>query len=124
MSFKRAERVGPLIHELISEVLRKKLDDPRLQGVTFTKVKITPDLRVARVYFSLIGTDEQIAVVSQCLERTRPIFRRAIRENLDLRYLPELEFFYDKNIAYADHIEQVLQEIRRRETPPDEEPPT
>jgi ribosome-binding factor A len=119
MSTKRAERVGPLICEEIATVLSRKLDDPRLKGVTITQVRMTPDLKVARVFYSRIGDDEQIKAAGEGLARAAGVFRRALRDNLDLRSIPELEFHYDKNIAYADHIEQVLHEIHRREQDPE-----
>jgi len=121
MSIKRAQRVGPLIHEEISEVLVKRLDDPGLARLTITRVKMTPDLKIARVYFSVIGGDEVIEAASKALDRARGVFKRAISQNLSLRYLPELEFFYDRNIAHADRIEQILHEINSREGAPEDE---
>jgi len=115
MSIKRAERVGPLIHEEISEVLIRKLDDPGLKRVTFTRVKMTADLKIARVYFSVIGDEKEINGSTQALNRAKGIFKRAIGKNLDLRYLPELEFHYDQNIAHADRVEQILKEIHQKD---------
>lgn len=113
--------MGPLIHEEISEVLVKRLDDPGLARLTITRVKMTPDLKIARVYFSVIGGDEVIEAASKALDRARGVFKRAISQNLSLRYLPELEFFYDRNIAHADRIEQILHEINSREGAPEDE---
>jgi len=120
MAFKRSERVGPLICEELSEFMLKKLSDPRLAGVTFTRVNVTADLKIARVYFSRLGSDEEIAEAAAALAGARKLFKRTLRENLDLRYLPELEFHHDRNPAYADRIERLLQEIHSRTPKPDD----
>lgn len=112
MTVKRADRVGPLICEEVAITLQK-LDNPHLVGVTITRVKMTADLRVARVFFSLIGDEEKITRARNGLISARGIFRRALRENLDLRYLPELEFQYDKNLEHADRIDQLLRELHK-----------
>jgi len=118
MAVKRTERVGPLICEEISRLLVKKLEDPRLKGVTFTRVKMTKDLKIARAYFSVIGDQEKIEAAA-ALERARGLFKKAIGQNLELRYLPELEFHYDQNIEYADRIERIIQQIHQQEQTPD-----
>jgi len=106
LSSKRAERVGSLILEEISRVLIAKLRDPRLVGVTFTRVNVTPDLKVAHVNFSVIGDEEKIAQAAEALAGAKGVLKRALAP-LKLRYLPDLEIHYDPNLAYADHIDQV-----------------
>ncbi len=121
MGYNRSERVGPLIFEEISRVLVNKLEDPRLKGLTFTKVKMTKDLRVARIYYSLIGDDDAIEAAGAALEGARGKFKRAIGDNLNLRYMPDLEFFYDRNVAHADRIGRILEEIHRGSAAPESE---
>jgi bifunctional oligoribonuclease and PAP phosphatase NrnA len=115
MTTKRAERVGPSIFEEISQLLVFKLEAPRLKGVTLTKVNMTADLRLARVNFSLIGDQNKIAGALEAFTRAKGVIRRAIGENITLRYLPDLEFFYDPNPAYADKIDRLIQEIHHQE---------
>ena len=115
MAVKRTERVGPLIFEEVSRVLRNRLSDPRLDGLTFTKVKMTADLKIARVYFSVIGSPEQVDLAKEALAGAKGVFKRAISRNLSLRYMPELQFYYDQNLEYADKIERVLREIKQQE---------
>jgi bifunctional oligoribonuclease and PAP phosphatase NrnA len=114
MTVKRADRVGPAIFEEISKLLVTKLEDPRLKGITLTKVKMTPDLRIARVNFSLIGGQPQIDAALAGFESARRIIRRAIADAVSLRYLPDLEFFYDPNPAYADKIDGIIREIHHQ----------
>jgi bifunctional oligoribonuclease and PAP phosphatase NrnA len=115
MTVKRAERVAPAIFEEISKLLITKLEDPRLKGITLTKVKMTPDLRIARVYFSLIGEPAQIDAAGEAFTSARRIIRRAIGDAIKLRYLPDLEFFYDPNPAYADKIDNLIREIHHQQ---------
>ena len=122
MPNKRADRVGQLILEEVSQVLITRLRDPRLVGVTFTRVKLTADLKIAHIYFSLIGGEEQIAAAAEALAGAKGVLKRALQP-LKLRYLPDLDFHYDPNLAYADRIDQVLREIHdrdKKENPPDE----
>jgi ribosome-binding factor A len=121
MAIKRAERVGPLILEEIAQVLITRLRDPRLQGVTFTRVAMTGDLKIARVYYSLMGESEAIAAAGEALAGAKGVFKRAIAA-LNLRYLPDLEFLYDPNLAYADRIDRVLREIHDQEQKTESEP--
>jgi len=102
-------------------MLLTRIEDPRLKGVSLTRVKMTSDLKIARVYFSMIADEPAIARAQQALEKAGRIFRRAIGDNLDLRYIPELEFFYDKNLDHAQRIETILKQIHDQEPPPDEE---
>lgn len=114
MANKRAERVGPLILQEVSQVLITRLRDPRLVGVTFTRVKVSADLKIAHLYFSLIGDETKIAAAGEALAGAKGVLKRALQP-LRLRYLPDLEFHYDPNLAYADRIDQVLHEIHERE---------
>jgi len=121
MAFKRADRVGPLIFEEISRELVYKLEDPRLKGVSFTKVEMTADLKIARVYFSMSGDEQMVAGARKSLDKAAGKFKKAIGSNLDLRYMPDLEFYYDKNLDHAQKIEKIIKEIHENEPGPDEE---
>jgi len=114
----RTERVSALILEEISRTL-VRLDDRRLRGVTCTHVKVSKDLRIAHVHYSLIGGEDLVKAAGEALARASGVFKRAIGENLDLRYMPELEFHLDKNIAHADRIERLLREIHEQEAAKD-----
>ena len=115
MSWNRSERVGPLIFEEISLLLFSKLEDPRLKGVSLTKVKITKDLKLARVYFSTMGNEEEIKAAQTALSNAKGKFKKVIGKNCNLRYIPELEFHYDRNLAYADKIDKILHEINKKD---------
>ena len=113
MAIKRADRVGPLIFEELSRLLIYKLEDPRLEGVTFTRVVISKDLRIAKAYFSLIGEQPQINDAEVALNRAKGLFKKAIGANLHLRYMPELQFHYDKNLDYAEKINRIIADVNK-----------
>ncbi len=103
-------------------MLTKKLEDPRLKGVTLTRLELTKDLKMARVYFSLIGEKHMVDEAARALEGARGVFKGAIGDNLDLRYIPELEFHFDRNPAHADRIDRIIKQINKESEGPEEEP--
>jgi ribosome-binding factor A len=115
MSRNRSERVGPLIFEEISRLLLNKLEDPRLKDVSLTKVKLTKDLKLGRVYFSVMGDKKQIKDAQTALSNAKGKFKNIIAQNCKLKYVPELEFHYDRNLAHASKINEILHKIHEQE---------
>jgi len=109
--YKRSEKVAEAIHELVSELLIKGLKDPRIGFVTITGVKITDDLHLATVYFTVIGSDEEKKSTTQGLQSARGFIRKEIGKSLHMRYVPELIFRYDDSVEYGNRIESLLKEI-------------
>jgi ribosome-binding factor A len=75
-------------------------------------VQISPDLQMARVYYTALGDDKARSATAQALERATPFLRRQIGSRLRLRRTPDLKFVYDPSIAGQDRIEQLLNELR------------
>jgi ribosome-binding factor A len=98
--------------------------DPGLGFVTITQVKVTPDLQVARVFYTALGDEKARRATARALERARPFLRRQIGERLRLRRVPELEFRYDMSIEHQDRIEQILQELHAADRPDEDTPDT
>jgi ribosome-binding factor A len=101
MDFKRADRVADLIKQEMSDILRREVHDPRIANITVTDVKLTDDLRSARIYFVELGKDRVSEGVEKGLAK--------------LRYIPELNFFYDPSFEYGSRIEKLLKEVRKDE---------
>jgi ribosome-binding factor A len=114
-SFKRADRVADLIKMEISDLLLKQVRDPRIGSVTITGVKVTDDLRAARVFFVELGKDQCGEEVRAGLARATGFLRRELGGRLRLRCVPELVFSYDPSFAYGNRIEKLLSEIHREE---------
>ena len=114
-SFKRADRVADLIRMEIADLLLKQVRDPRIGSVTITGVKVTDDLRTARVFFVELGKDECGPEVKAGLAKATGFLRRELGRRLQLRCIPELLFDYDPSFAYGDRIERLISEIHREE---------
>ena len=116
MDFKRADRVADLIKQELSAILRREVGDPRIANITVTDVKLTDDLRSARIYFVELGKDCLSADVEKGLSKAKGFLKRELGKRLQLRYIPELAFFYDPSFEYGSRIEKLLKEVRKDET--------
>ena len=109
----RLQRVNQLIREEISHLIQRELKDPRLGFVTVTEVDVAKDLRTAKVYVSVLGSESQRASTFEGLNGVAAHLRGRIGRALRLRAAPEIEFRNDESIAHAAHIEQLLAQVRR-----------
>jgi ribosome-binding factor A len=112
-SFKRAARVADLIKMEIADLLLKQVRDPRIGMVTITGVKVTDDLRTARIFFVEMGKDTCSAEVLTGLGKAKGFLRRELSRRLQLRHVPELLFTYDPSFDYGSRIDSLLMEIHR-----------
>ena len=112
MQGKRLERVNQLIKEEVSMLLQRELKDPRLGFVTVTEVDVTPDLKHAKVYVSVLGRDAQWTASFQALDSARGFVWSWLRRHLDLRVTPEIAFRPDRSMEHAAHIQSLLAELR------------
>ena len=115
MNFKRADRVGELILAEMSDILLRSVKDTRLNAVTITAVKVTDDLRNAKIYFVEMGKDELNEEILAGLTRARGFVRRELGHRLQLRFVPEILFVHDKSFGYGNRIERLLDQIARQE---------
>jgi ribosome-binding factor A len=113
MSVKRVRQVADMIQRQLSLALRQHIQDPRLADVTITDVAISPDLRVAKVYFTLVK-DSELAVAQAALDRATGHFRHIIATQLDLRYAPTLQFYYDETLAKAERLTKLIQQAEKK----------
>ena len=112
----RPDRVGEEIRHELSELLtRGAVHDPGVGFITLTRVKVSPDLQVARVFYTSMGDDAARRETSKALARATPFFRRHLGARLRLRRVPELEFRFDESIANQDRIEQILRDLHEEE---------
>ena len=121
-AYKRSDRVGDLIRqEVASILLHGELNDPRIGFVTITHVKMTPDLRDAKIYFSQLGTEKEKKESCAGLNSASGYLRRMLAKQLRLRCIPKVTFYYDETLEYSDHIGQVLHGIQDPEAEYDAE---
>ena len=114
MDYQRSERVGELLTEVIADVLREDIRDPRVTGVTITAAKVTKDLRQARIYFTILGgASENKDSVLAGLKSALGFIRARIGKQLKLRFVPAIEFFYDESVDEAQRIEKLLRQVKQ-----------
>ncbi len=111
-TYSRAERVGGLIQQTVSEILLRHVKDPRLKTATITHVKMTRDLKIARIYFVVPGGHQAAEAATEGFNSAAGYVKRALSSRLDLRYMPTLEFYYDDSFDYGSNIEKLLKSIR------------
>ena len=108
---RRPEKVAELIREEVSQIVGFELEDPRLERVTVTEVRVADNLRDARVYVVTEGSEEERAAALQALHKAAPYVRRQLGRSLNLRYTPELHFVRDTVEESAARVEALLQEL-------------
>jgi len=111
----RARRVGEQIQKEVSALLVKGLKDPRIGFVTITGVEVTPDLHLARVYFTVMGDATARAESEKGLKSSESFIRRELGRRLRMRYVPDILFQYDSSLDYGNRIESLIQEIHADE---------
>lgn len=111
MQGQRSQRVGESIQHEISALLLRGLKDPRIGFVTVTGVEMTPDLHLARVYYTVIGDDAVRKSTASGLKSAIPYIRQQLGKQLRMRYVPDLIFQYDTSIDYGIRIESLLREV-------------
>jgi ribosome-binding factor A len=112
----RPERVGQEIQAAVADLLtRGELRDPRIGYITLTGVKVSPDLRVAKIFYSMMGTEQQRADTAKGLEAAKGFVRREVTAKVKLRVSPEIFFSFDPSLDEGDKIERLLKEVKAKE---------
>jgi ribosome-binding factor A len=111
MTVKRAEKVAEAIHEIVSALLIKGVKDPRIGFTTITGVKLSEDLHLATIYFTVVGDEEEKRAAAEGLNSARGFLRRELSKNLRMRYVPDLLFRYDASLDYGRRIDNLLDQI-------------
>jgi len=107
----RHDKVMQVIKREISAIIHDELKDPRLGFVTITRVELTPDLRYAKAFFSVLGKEEDYKKTKAALDSALGYIRRLIAQRIRLRLTPEIIFKEDRSIEYSIKIQEVLKEI-------------
>ena len=110
--FARSDRVSGQIQKVLSDILLKNIKDPRLKGTTITHVKMSRDLKYARVYFITSGGKERGEEAVLGFKSALGYVKRKLAAQLGLRYMPELRFFYDDSFDYGSHIDKIIKSVK------------
>lgn len=112
----RPGRVGEEFREVLAEEI-PKLKDPRVGFVTVTGVRVTPDLRTARVYYTVLGEDSEKRATAAGLRSAAGHLRQVLGHQVRLKFLPELLFEEDDTSERADRVDELLRQIRSEDAP-------
>lgn len=113
MQSRRMQRLNDQIRDQLADLLTREARDPHLQGViSITEVETSPDLRVARVFVSVLGSEEEAEATFARIRHAGSFFRRELAARLNLRHTPDLDFRLDRSIAEGAKIDKLLRELR------------
>ena len=112
---RRTRQVGELLREELTDIIRREVKDPRIGFFSVTNVDVTTDLRLARVYVSVLGPEEERRETLAALRSASKFIRFHLKPRLRMRQIPELEFRDDRSMEYAQQIAETLQELRKQD---------
>ncbi|MFC5448385.1 30S ribosome-binding factor RbfA [Paenibacillus aestuarii] len=113
----RVGRVGEQIKKELSQIVQSELKDPRIGFLTVTGVDVTNDLSLARVYLSVMGTEEEKAATLKALSAGAGYIRSELGKRIRLRKIPELQFKFDASIDYGSRIDNLLHQLNQEGNP-------
>ena len=108
----RTERIAEQLREEVSQILATEVSDSGVGLVTVSRVKVTPDLSLARVYWTILGNDEERKKTTKALQRAASFVRRILAGRVTLRRVPEVVFQYDEGLAAHQRVEEILHELQ------------
>jgi ribosome-binding factor A len=111
MPTRRQRQVAELVHRELSSLLLFEVRDPRLEGLTITEVRVTPDLLLARIFFTLLDKESPVQEAQSALESASGFLRSKLGARVRLRSVPELVFMHDSSAAYGQQIDALLDQI-------------
>ncbi|MDD3148754.1 MAG: 30S ribosome-binding factor RbfA [Candidatus Riflebacteria bacterium] len=111
---RRQERVESLVLRELSELIQRRVQDPRVRGVHIVNVDISPDFHLARVLYSFLNEtgNTRPEDVQNGLDSAKAFLRRELKKKIELRVVPELAFFFDPSIQHGDHLLELLRNIK------------
>jgi ribosome-binding factor A len=114
LPYKRSERVGDLIREEVADLIMYKLKDPRIGFVTVTGVEMTADLKLARVFVSIMKEEER-ELTLEILNSSKNFIRLNLSKRLRMKFIPAIEFRLDTSVEYGFKIDRLLKEIKEKD---------
>lgn len=111
----RIGRVETQIQREVDDILLKDVNDARVKGVTITGVKLTGDLQHATIFYSILDdAPDKVEAAQTGLDKASGLIRREVGQRIRLFKVPEIEFAQDKSVQYGARIDQLINEVRRK----------
>ena len=115
---RRKERVQEAIRREMGRIIQEELHDPRIRFVTVTRVEVSDDLRHAKIYYSVLGTDKEEKDTAAAMNSAMGFIRSIIAKELNLRFAPEIILRQDNSIKYSIEIQKELEGLKNEPYPP------
>ncbi|MFP4197968.1 MAG: 30S ribosome-binding factor RbfA [Halanaerobium sp.] len=112
MTNKRAVRVGELLKEEISQIVLREMKDPRIGFVSVTDVEVSGDLRHAKVFISVYGSEKEKEETLEGLQQAQGFVRKLVGERVKIHHTPEIIFRYDDSIENGVHISEIIKDLK------------
>ena len=113
LPYDRAERVADVIRRIMAESLLREISDPRLQDAQVTRVTLTRDLHIARIYYHLFeASEEERSRAADGFRSASGFLRRRIGQELSLKFTPEVEFYYDESIDISERMDELIESVK------------
>ncbi|MBU2063347.1 MAG: 30S ribosome-binding factor RbfA [Candidatus Omnitrophica bacterium] len=109
----RSEKVAQWLKEEVSKIIHDEIKDPRIGFLTISKVEISADLRFAKIYYSILGTEEQQKSAQQGLKSAYKYIRRLLGERLKIKFTPDICFKLDKSCEYSMRMNELFEKIKQ-----------
>lgn len=109
----RQKKLADQIKKIVSEVVDRKLKDPRKGFITITHVKLSGDLQIASIYFTVLGSEEEVEQSLEVLNHANNFIRSEVASHIKARFVPELRFFVDDTMKQAQRIEELLEHLKK-----------
>jgi ribosome-binding factor A len=123
MSSRRVLKAAQAIREVVSMAILTDIKDPRVQGVTVTRVEVTGDMRQAKVHVSVLGDEKQASLTLRGLANSAGFLQAKINQRIDTRYTPRIEFVLDDGVKNSVVVAQILKEVLPDDPPSGESEP-
>ncbi len=110
---RRTQQMGEFLREEVTDIIRSELDDPRLGFWTITRVEVPTDMRSARIYVSVLGSDGERTETLKALRGAAGFIRTHLKPRMRTRTIPDLEFRDDRSMEHAEEIDRTLKTLSR-----------
>ena len=114
MGSRRQEQVAEFLRDEVSEIITREMKDPRLGFVSITRVELSPDLRYAKIFISVFGSEEEREVTLRALTGAAGFVRYQLKPRMRIRHVPEIAFHLDRSMEHAEEVARTLKKIRRQ----------
>ncbi len=111
----RQARVAALVQEVVSELIFRRIKDPRIGFVSIVKVDVPRDMSLARIYVSVLGSDQEKEKTMEGLRSAQGLIRSEVAKVLGMRHAPEVQFVLDEGIEHSIRVSKLLSEIKTEE---------